>query len=252
MSVNASRGTGSQSPTHRRITPSTRRSGRSDDLVRVMKSMTESPRILLVEDDEDDWVLVRDMLHESFGGDVRLHWASDWDKGVAAIIDASHDVYLIGFRLGTRTGLELVRAAIETGCSRPLILLSREDSPDIDREAIEAGTTDFLIKGQFTAGQLARSIRYGIRQKSVEFELRQNEERFRSVVNHSPTKIHIKDADGRYILINEEAARLFGVTEEEALGKATHEIFPDALADQFRGHDQAVMETGRTVAQEER
>ena len=217
-----------------------------------MNSITESLRILSVEDDRADWALVRDMLQASFGSDVRLDWASSWDEGLAAIVDADHDVYLIGFRLGARTGLELVRAATEAGCSRPLILLSREDSPDIDREALEAGTTDFLIKGQFTAGQLARSIRYGIRQKIVEFELRQNEERFRSVVNHSPTKIHIKDADGRYILINEEAARLFGVTEVEALGKATHEIFPDALADQFRSHDQAVMETGRTVAQEER
>jgi two-component system cell cycle sensor histidine kinase PleC len=214
--------------------------------------MTVSPSILLVEDDEDDYVLAREKLQVSFGNDVRLDWVSTWDEGLAAIGEARHDVYLVDFRLGARTGLELVRAASERGCTKPLILLTGEDSPDIDREAMEAGAADYLVKGQITADQLARSIRYGISQKSAEDKLRQNEERFRSVVNHSPTKIHIKDAEGRYILINEEAARLFGVTEEEALGKATHEIFPDTLADEFKKHDQAVLETGKTVVQEER
>jgi len=42
------------------------------------------------------------------------------------------------------------------------------------------------------------------------------------------------------------------VTEEEALGKTTHEIFPDALAERFKNHDRVVLETGKTVVQEER
>jgi len=214
--------------------------------------MAESPKILLVQDDEDDWDPVREMLRASFGSDVRLDRAPGWDEGLVAIVDAGHDVYLIGFRLGARTGLELLRAASEAGSTRPIILVTGADSLDVDRQAMEAGATDYLIEGQFTAGQLARSIRYGIQQKNIEFDLRQREERFRSLVNHSPTKIHVKDAEGRYILINEEAARLFGVTEGEALGKDAHDLFPRALADQFSKHDRAVMETGRTVAQEER
>ncbi len=214
--------------------------------------MAESPRILLVQDAEDDWDPVREMLRASFGSDVRLDRAPSWDEGLVAIVDAGHDVYLIGFRLGARSGLELLRAASEAESTRPIILVAGADSPDVDRLAMEAGATDYLIEGQFTAGQLARSIRYGIQQKNIEFDLRQREERFRSLVNHSPTKIHVKDAEGRYILINEEAARLFGVTEGEALGKDAHDLFPRALADQFSKHDRAVMETGRTVAQEER
>ncbi len=206
----------------------------------------------MVEDEEDDYVLAREKLQVSFGAEVRLDWVSTWDEGLAAVDDASHDVYLVDFRLGARTGLELIRAASENGCSKPIILLTGQDSPDIDREALEAGAADYLIKGQFTADQLARSIRYAISQKSAEEALRLNEERFRGVVNNSPTKIQIKDAEGRYILVNDEAAKLFAVTEDEILGKTTHEIFPDALADEFGKHDQAVLDTGRAVAQEER
>ncbi len=44
--------------------------------------------------------------------------------------------------------------------------------------------------------------------------LQQSEERFRTVVNHSPTKSHIKDLEGRYLLVNKEAEKMFGVTDE--------------------------------------
>ncbi len=118
--------------------------------------MAISPSILLVEDDEDDYVLAREKLQLSFGADVRLDWVSSWDEGLAAIGDASHDIYLVDFRLGARTGLELVRAASERGCSKPIILLTGEDNPDIDREAMEAGAADYLVKGQITADQLSR------------------------------------------------------------------------------------------------
>ncbi len=85
----------------------------------------------------------------------------------------------------------------------------------------------------------------------AEEALRDSEERFRAVVNNSPTKIHIKDLEGRYVLVNKEAEELFGVTDEEARGKTTHELFPDEQADSFKAHDQAVLDTGQTIAVEE-
>lgn len=80
--------------------------------------------------------------------------------------------------------------------------------------------------------------------------LRESEERFRAVVNYSPAKIHIKDAEGRYILINSLAAKLFGVTESDVRGKTTHEVFPEETADAFVAHDRQVME-GRTAVEQE-
>jgi len=87
--------------------------------------------------------------------------------------------------------------------------------------------------------------------KRVENALRESEARFRAVVNYSPTKMHIKDADGRYILVNPVAEKLFGVTEEEAKGKTTHEIFPDTVAKDFVQHDRAVLQSGEVVEEEE-
>ena len=87
--------------------------------------------------------------------------------------------------------------------------------------------------------------------KRIEQALRESEERFRAVVDNSPAKIHIKDGQGRYILINPLAEELFGVTEAEARGKTSHDIFPKAQADAFTAHDQGVLDAGQAVEGEE-
>ncbi len=87
--------------------------------------------------------------------------------------------------------------------------------------------------------------------EQAEVALRESEERFRAVVDNSPTKIHIKDLDGRYTMINRQSEILFGMTNNEARGKTSRDIFPKEVADSFAGHDQAVIESGRTIENEE-
>ena len=87
--------------------------------------------------------------------------------------------------------------------------------------------------------------------KRIDQALRESEERFRAVVDNSPAKIHIKDKQGRYILINPLAEELFGVTEAQARGKTTHEVFPKEQADAFTAHDQGVLDAGKAVEEEE-
>lgn len=82
-------------------------------------------------------------------------------------------------------------------------------------------------------------------------ELRKSQALFKAIVDHSPTKIHIKDTDGRYVLINREAERLFGVSDAEGRGKTAHDLFPKDTADRFTAHDQAVIDSGEPMVAEE-
>ncbi|MBI2585418.1 MAG: PAS domain S-box protein [Rhodospirillales bacterium] len=87
--------------------------------------------------------------------------------------------------------------------------------------------------------------------KRAENALRKSEALFRAVVNHSPTKIHIKDVEDRYALINKEAEKLFGVTDEEGRGKTSYDPFPKEVADAFTAHDRTVIASGHAVEKEE-
>src|SRR5271156_4974219 len=128
-------------------------------------------RVLLVEDDADDYTLTRDMLRESGEQRFRLDWVSTYDAALEQIRRQQHDVYLLDYRLGERNGLELLREAVQAGARAPMILITGQGDREIDMEAMRAGAADYVIKEHLDALLLERSIRYAIEHKRTEEEL---------------------------------------------------------------------------------
>jgi signal transduction histidine kinase len=119
-------------------------------------------RVLLVDDDEDDCLLTRDLLSEVPGGAFRVDWVQNYQKALPMLRANRHDVYLLDYRLGKDNGLELLREALGGGCKGPMILLTGQGDRDVDIEAMQAGAADYLSKGQLTTSILDRTIRYAI------------------------------------------------------------------------------------------
>lgn len=141
--------------------------------------VAEALRILLVEDDEDDFVLTRSMLGaQGQTRVVELDWEQRFETALRAIREARHDLYLVDFRLGERTGLQLVREAWERNPPAPVILLTGQDDYEVDLQATELGVTDYLVKGTLDALSLERTIRYALRQHQTTLDLRRSEERY--------------------------------------------------------------------------
>ena len=66
-------------------------------------------RVLLIEDDEDDYILTRELLSEVKGGKYVLDWASSYKEGLEKAGRREHHVCLVDYRLGERSGVELIR-----------------------------------------------------------------------------------------------------------------------------------------------
>ena len=122
-------------------------------------------KILLVEDDEDDYIIARDLLAEIPGHRFALDWLSTYPKGLEAMALNQHDVVLVDYRLGAENGVTLLRAALERGCQAPVILLTGAGQHEIDLEAMQAGAADYLVKAGLRSDTLERSIRYAIQRK---------------------------------------------------------------------------------------
>jgi signal transduction histidine kinase len=133
-------------------------------------------RVLLVDDDEDDYVVTRDLLSAIERETFELQWVSSYDAALAAIAGNRHDLYLLDYRLGERTGLELLREMIKSNCKVPVTLLTGHEDREVDVEAMMAGAADYLVKGQIDAHLLERSIRYAIERKKGQEELRMAKE----------------------------------------------------------------------------
>jgi two-component system, cell cycle sensor histidine kinase and response regulator CckA len=133
--------------------------------------------ILLVDDDEDDYLLTRELLRDTRGDDFRLVWAHNLEEALQALERDTYDVALVDYQLEAENGLSVIRQAIQRGYRIPYILLTGHGSYEIDIEALMAGANDFLVKAELNAPLLERAIRYAIEHKHTEETLRhiQNE-----------------------------------------------------------------------------
>jgi signal transduction histidine kinase len=136
-------------------------------------------KVLLVEDDEDDYILVRNMLSEALPSRYHLDWVTTYDTALEMMKRAEHDVYILDYRLGERNGLEILKHAVEEGCKVPIIFLTGQGDYEVDMEAMKAGAADYLIKDQINPPLLERSIRYAIERKRTEEALRESEKQLK-------------------------------------------------------------------------
>jgi len=122
----------------------------------------ETIKVLLIDDDEDDYILTRELLSEVKVGKYALDWAPSYEEGLKVAGRREHHVCLVDYRLGERTGVQLIREARESRLTTPMILLTGQGDHDVDVEAMEAGATDYLVKNETPPARLERTIRYAV------------------------------------------------------------------------------------------
>lgn len=125
-------------------------------------------RILMVEDDEDDYVLTRATLAEIEHCQIVLRWAPNYNSGLAALENDAWDAVLLDYDLGEHTGLDFIRELQGRGCRIPAILLTGRGSYTVDVGAMQAGAVDYLSKSEVNSPLLERTIRYAIERFQVQ------------------------------------------------------------------------------------
>jgi PAS domain S-box-containing protein len=176
--------------------------------------------VLLVDDDEDDFLLTRALVENIDHGRYQLDWVPTYEAGLDAIRRGAYEVCLLDYHLGgTETGLELVKAAIAGGCTVPIVVLSGHSSGSLERELLAAGATDYLVKGRIDADRLGRALRHAIERNRALEALRQRERLFRAVFEAAKDAMLIYDDDARYVDANPAALELVGLPLEAILSR---------------------------------
>jgi signal transduction histidine kinase len=127
-------------------------------------------KVLLVEDDEDDFLLAKDLFEEIAGGEYELEWVRSFDDALTLETPDCYDICLLDYRLGEHDGIELMSELRSRGFNCPMILLTGQGDLEVDRMATIAGASDYLVKGQISPAALERSVRYAIQQRLLENE----------------------------------------------------------------------------------
>jgi signal transduction histidine kinase len=136
-------------------------------------------KVLLVEDDEDDYVLVKELLSETGRHQFHLTWAKNHAEALDEALKGNHDVCLMDFRLAEYDGLTLLKELKDRMFQAPVIILTGYGDMDTDLEAMRLGAADYLEKSGLSSDKLERSIRYAIDRSITVRALRESEAKLR-------------------------------------------------------------------------
>ncbi len=138
----------------------------------------KTTRILLIEDNPDDALLVRLALDEAEPGQFEMVQADRFAAGLARL-DGGDDAYaaiLLDLSLPDSGGLAALRILHERVPHVPIVILSGMNDKGLAIEAVRAGAQDSLVKGQVPPSMLTRAIWHAIDRKHIEKEFRRAKE----------------------------------------------------------------------------
>lgn len=131
-------------------------------------------KILIIEDDEFDFLLLRRNLERAFANSVvEIDWVKDPRVELLVETIDNYDVCFVDHGLPTITGTAFINAMSKAGIQTPMILLTGDQRPELDQGALDAGASDFLHKDQISVNSILRSTRHCITRKDQERRLRE-------------------------------------------------------------------------------
>ena len=184
-------------------------------------------KVLIVDDDEDDVMLAREYLTQSESFQFDVTWESDPTQAQEKMVHGDFDVFLIDYRLGRVSGLELIKYATAQHVLKPSILLTGQGDSKVDLDASRYGAADYLVKNELNSALLERSIRYAVSQSKVVRELDEKEKKYSSLFERSIDPIFLARNDFTLINLNRSFHHFFGHGLENDQQLTIKEIFAE-------------------------
>ena len=206
-------------------------------------------RVLLVEDDPGQAVVIKVLLARIPTGQFTLETAGRLSAALDSLANAAADVILLDLSLPDSQGLDTVIKVRNCAASIPIVVLTGSDDENLALETINHGAQDYLLKGTLTGALLARSIRYSIQRFRSERALAAQRHRQRLLMESIPDcRIYFKDESGRFLEVNMALAKHSGLDDpQEAIGKTDFDLFTEEHAGLATKDEQEVMRTGLPI-----
>jgi PAS domain S-box-containing protein len=186
-----------------------------------------SIRILIIDDDEDDFFITSEYMRQIQEYNLSIDWCYRFNDAVEHLKNHHYNIYFVDYRLGAKTGLDFLKEAVKLGSEEPIVLLTGKGNKEVDIEAMQMGATDYLVKTELNTDKLERCIRYALERTEYLKALRANERKYRSIFELSKDAVFIADKDFYFRDMNAATSELLGYNREELLQKSVYDLIPD-------------------------
>ena len=199
--------------------------------------MKRPQKILVLDDDENDYLLMDYLLRQTYGAGISINWAGTSATASKLVKDDNYDVCLVDYYLNDGTnGLEWAQAMISSlgpECPPLIMLTGIESCETIDLNASESGIADFISKPELTAKQLEHSIRYAIQTRHMLREHLRCEMRFHLFFDHAYEGILLLDQNGKVLQANRSAENMFCYENGTMQGLYIHQLINEFSLEYF-------------------
>lgn len=177
---------------------------------------SEPLSILIIEDNPADSFLIEQMLSSSGLAIEKIFTSERLDDGIQLMQQHSVDIVLSDLSLPDSFGIETFLKIRRQFMHIPVIILTGLSDSEMALKALKKGAQDYLVKGEFNANFLVKSILYSIERKKAEEKVLISEEKYRQIFYQNPFPMWIADKETLQILeVNDSAIKKYGYNKEE-------------------------------------
>ncbi|CAD5270640.1 Signal transduction histidine kinase [Alteromonas sp. 38] len=132
--------------------------------------MTEVIRVLLIEDDEDDYFLTSDYLLQYEEPRFQLTWVTNSADAIDALQRRNFDLCLLDYLLGAENAVDVLEVLKSNQFNLPVVILTGQSDSQVDELVMRAGAADYLQKTEIESPRFMRTIRYAMVRREIENE----------------------------------------------------------------------------------
>jgi two-component system cell cycle sensor histidine kinase/response regulator CckA len=175
-------------------------------------------RILILEDSEEDAELInRELTKHNFAFTAKR--VSTRDSFTKALTAFNPDIILSDYQLPSFDGLSALRISQEHHPHTPFIFISGAIGEDFAIETLRRGATDYVLKDKLARlipviERTLKDVQEKRRKNRLEEELRESEEKFRTLAEQSPNMIFINSM-GKIVYANSKCEEIMGYSRNE-------------------------------------
>ena len=194
-----------------------------------MPSTKPQVKVLIIDDDEDDFFITSEYLRQIQEYNLQIDWCYRFTEAIQHLANRDYDMYFVDYRLGAKTGLDFLKESVRLGREEPIVLLTGKGNKDLDIEALQMGATDYLVKTELTTDKLERCIRYSMERTAYLKALRANEKKYRNIFELSKDAVFMADQSLVFRDMNLATSVLLGYSKEELLRMSVYDLIADEL-----------------------
>ncbi len=189
--------------------------------------------ILVIDDDEDDFIITSEYIQSIPGNSYRTEWCKNYNEALKQLRSGKYDLYFVDYRLGAKSGVDFLKEAMLQNCEEPIVLLTGKGNYQVDIEAMQLGAVDYLIKTELSTEKMERCIRYALERAVTLKALKSNERKYRSIFEKSKDVVFVTDYALNFKDVNEAIQTLLGYTKEEVLNMNLSSLIDQAQHKRF-------------------